>query len=140
MIISVHLHCDGRRRYDCINIVYSQYVHTTDALPGDALTALSDTARRHDWTLRAVGTDTWDRIQAWCPSCYMRLLHDTANDIATAGQLRDLLLCVNIHAPLDMIHTWDAAQRQQAHDWATREHLNASDNDIARTPKPEFLP
>jgi hypothetical protein len=57
----------------------------------------------------------------------------------TAGNLADLLSLVGVSCDPQVIERWTDEQRKQAAQWAAAEHLNASDNDVDRLPKPEFL-
>jgi hypothetical protein len=54
--------------------------------------------------------------------------------------LRDLLSLVLQQVPsLEMIESWDPKTRWEAEEWATREHLAASDNPVKRISKPSCL-
>lgn len=132
MIISAHLHCDGRRNYDCINQVSTQYIG--HALPADILTHLTDAASCQNWTLGPVETSQGERTQAWCPACNQRRVQFDDQVLC------DLLLLVNIAVTPATVASWTSDQREQASEWAAREHLSASDNPVRRIHKPEFLP
>lgn len=41
---------------------------------------------------------------------------------------------------LQLVHSWTDEQRAQATAWALTEHVAASDNDVQRLPRPNFLP
>lgn len=54
--------------------------------------------------------------------------------------LRDILgLVLPVPVPIKVIKTWTCGQFLQAEDWASREHLAASDNLTKRKPFPGFL-
>jgi hypothetical protein len=53
--------------------------------------------------------------------------------------LRDLLLLAGEDIPLERIGKWTPEERAQVADWAGREHLSASDNPVARRPRPSLL-
>lgn len=50
--------------------------------------------------------------------------------------LYDTLLLVSITMPMYIIRQWTKYERMVVADWATREHLAASDNLVQRRPKP----
>lgn len=56
-------------------------------------------------------------------------------------EVETALTLVFENAPdINEIHKWSPLRRSEAHEWATREHLYASDNeDVCRLPKPKFL-
>ena len=70
-----------------------------------------------------------------------RRRHIAADARCRAETLRDLLSLVMARTPsVRMIMGWSADQREQAEDWATREHLSASDNPVQRLIRPAFMP
>lgn len=52
----------------------------------------------------------------------------------------DLLSLVGVIVDKEEVATWSAIDRQAAEEWATREYLAASDNEVDRLPRPTFLP
>lgn len=54
--------------------------------------------------------------------------------------LRDILgLVLPRPVPIKTIKTWTCGQYLQAEEWASLEHLAASDNPVKRKPMPAFL-
>jgi hypothetical protein len=60
---------------------------------------------------------------------------DKAALIAT----HDLLMLVGFDVPLDVIRRWTIKMREQAENFAAREHLAANNNLVSRVPCPGFL-
>jgi hypothetical protein len=54
--------------------------------------------------------------------------------------VKDKLLLVDVHVTCKEIGKRTCGEVLAAEDWAEREYLYASDNDIERVPKPEWLP
>lgn len=57
----------------------------------------------------------------------------------TAEVVEAVLLLVNETVPEKMIKAWTPTERMMVFDWAMREHLNASDSQIWRRPRPALL-
>ncbi len=54
--------------------------------------------------------------------------------------LRDLLSLVLKGPPsIEVMRFWTPKMREEAEEWASREHLAASDNPVKRIPKPTCL-
>lgn len=57
----------------------------------------------------------------------------------TAEVVEHALLLVNETVPAYRIQGWSPMERMLVFDWAMREHLNASDSQISRRPKPAIV-
>ena len=64
----------------------------------------------------------------------------TAQEPASAEELRSLLGLVGYEASLEAIAGWKLLRRVQAEVHATYEHLRASDNSVPRHPRPDWMP
>jgi hypothetical protein len=75
-----------------------------------------------------------------CDGCQRAEMEDAEEELAPEV-LRDMLLLAGITIPVAVIIAdWTPDQRREAATWAAAEHLNASDNDVERLPRPSFLP
>jgi hypothetical protein len=75
-----------------------------------------------------------------CDRCQRAEMEDAEEELAPEV-LRDMLLLAGITIPVAVIIAdWTPDQRREAATWAAAEHLNASDNDVERLPRPSFLP
>lgn len=142
MILTITLHCSGRDPYDCTAAITTGYTQPEHGAWKGRLFGL---AQESGWSARPVAHSTGSNIQeAFCPTCTERLLDLAAGITCTNPQLdtlRDILLLVNVAVPEGQMAAWTRAQRREAEEWASLEHLAASDNvGIRRRPKPAFLP
>jgi hypothetical protein len=138
MNLTITLHCGGREPYACISEITTAYTE-------DWVTRVQSSGQAGGWTWRPIATQEGEKTEAYCQACTARLLdmaaaHFAGIEASAHNAVRDILLLVGIHLGLDVIAGWTDQQRAQAEDWASREHLSASDNPIHRVPKPEFLP
>jgi hypothetical protein len=54
--------------------------------------------------------------------------------------LLDALSLAGVPVRMETLAEWDFGKRADAYDWAIREHLHASDNDVPRVTRPGFIP
>lgn len=63
----------------------------------------------------------------------------TAKDYENLHVTSDILLLVGVDAKPSDVAQWTKGQQEAASNWASLEHLSASDNPVRRIPMPKFL-
>lgn len=144
MNLTLTLHCSGRDAFGCTAAMSTGLEY---GKPDDALDALRESGRRSGWKPRPIQHGNASVLEVFCSSCERRLQEKAAREQQAQWGVEDhcqavvdILSLVGVTVSLQDVRSWADEERDLAEEWAGLEYLSASDNDVTRVAKPDFLP